>query len=33
MPADFGDPLDEPGDWLVVPRIAPTPVGALRCGL
>lgn len=26
LPADFSDLLDDAGDWLVVPRIAPTPV-------
>jgi len=26
LPADFGDLLDDAGDWLVVPRIAPTLV-------
>ena len=26
LPADFSDLLDDAGDWLVVPRIAPAPV-------
>lgn len=26
LPADFNELLDDAGDWLVVPRIAPTPV-------
>ncbi len=26
LPADFSDLLDDAGDWLIVPRIAPAPV-------